>query len=371
MTILLIIAILPFLLIFLYPLQSIWSSFFKPNVVHKDLNFRPPISIIVVCFNEEKYIQERINLLLAECENFLHYEIIVISGGSTDSTNELLKNFIDHPSIKIYFEEKISKIESLNKYVPTCIHEYIVFSDCRQYIESGSIGHLIANLKDPSVGTVNCTLMDVNQKPSFFRKFFANIGIIDSIHGSTFNLYGALYAQRREVFRPIPANLLFDDLFVAVSTLSQNKRLIQESSAIIYDVPFNNYYTNERIQRLVRGLLLFWVNNQQLIKSLPFWMRMRFIHYKYLKIFIPFFLSFLLITVISQMLVSKYWFEILSALLGVFICILIFKKTRNFCGLLVRINYFFAKSFLTFVLFNGRSNKWDKLKPIREKMNTG
>lgn len=337
----------------------------------KDLSFRPPISIIVVCFNEEKYIHERINLLLAECENFLHYEIIVVSSGSTDSTNEVLKNFIGHSSIKIYFEEKMSKIESLNRYVPTCIHEYLVFSDCRQYIERNSVAHLVANLNDASVGTVNCTLMDVNQQPSIFRKFFANIGIIDSIHGSTFNLYGALYAQRREVFRPIPTNLLFDDLFVAVSTLSQKKRLVQEPSAIIYDVPFNNYYTNERIQRLVRGLLLFWVNNRQLIKSLPFWMRMRFIHYKYLKIFIPFFLIFLMITVIFQMLMSKYWFEIISALLGVFICILIFKKTRNFCGLLVRINYFFAKAFLTFVLFNGRSNKWDKLKPIREKKNTG
>ena len=58
---------------------------------------RPLITIITVVFNGEKYLQETINSIKNQTYN--NYEFVVIDGGSTDKTMEIIKknsNTIDY-----------------------------------------------------------------------------------------------------------------------------------------------------------------------------------------------------------------------------------------------------------------------------------
>jgi hypothetical protein len=89
-------------------------------------------------------------------------------------------------------------------------------------------------------------------------------------------VFGALYAQRKSVYRTIPTDTIFDDLFVAVSTIVQGRRVIQEKEAIIYDVELYRYYNKERLERLARGLLMFLCNHTALIMQLPLGVLIRF-----------------------------------------------------------------------------------------------
>ena len=58
---------------------------------------RPLITIITAVFNGEKYLQETINSIKNQTYN--NYEFVVIDGGSTDKTMEIIKknsNMIDY-----------------------------------------------------------------------------------------------------------------------------------------------------------------------------------------------------------------------------------------------------------------------------------
>jgi hypothetical protein len=148
---------------------------------------------------------------------------------------------------------------------------------------------------------------------------------------------------------------------VVVSTILQKKRLIKENNAVIYDVPFADYYVQDRINRLARGLLIFLFNHFQMIRRLPLNYFFRFIIFKYLKLILPFVLIFLLFDA-----VYLCWhfipLNITLICLIALVLILNIKSLRNFIIHFLQINYYFLVATLQFIFFNKRSNKWGKLR---------
>ncbi len=353
-------------LLLAYPVFSYLRSVILPDPVKKDPAFQPPVSIIIACYNEERYLHEKLETLLAPHEWIEGSEIIVVSTGSTDKSNSILQSFAHRPEVTILFEDRITKIEALNKAVPLARHDYLVFSDCRQYMKPGSVKELISNLNDERVGTVTCTILDTRERPTFFRRLYLFLAKCDSKSSSTFNLYGALYAQRRDTFRPIPDHLLFDDFFVAISTLSQQKRLIQEENAVLFDIPFPHYYHRERIERLARGLLIFFFNNYALIGQIPLKTRIRLLIYKYLKLLLPFLALIFGLTslfLFQETLISATTLFVITMLL-----LLVFtsKNVTQHCLLILKINLYFFNALWGYAFLNRRSKHWKPL-TIRRK----
>lgn len=222
---------------------------------------------------------------------------------------------------------------------------------------------LLRNFSDPTIGTVVATLLDPDEKGRFslLRSFLNAVALNDSKYGSSLNVFGALYAQRREFFRPFPTNILFEDLFVVVSTLVQGKRLIQERDAVIYDLNFNSYYKRERIERLARGLLLFLLEQRKLIGSMNLLDMLRFLLFKYAKLILPF--SVLMVTVGFFSLLFEYQgLKSLLLLAGLIIPLMAFRKSRNFILLFLRINHHFVRMLFKFLFMHQRSTGWEKLK---------
>ena len=110
-----------------YPFFSYLRSVFLPDPVKKDPLFQPPVSIIIACYNEDRYLKEKLETLLAPDEWIAGSEIIVVSTGSTDGSNAILQSFAHRPEVTILFENRITKIEALNKAVPLAQHDYLVF----------------------------------------------------------------------------------------------------------------------------------------------------------------------------------------------------------------------------------------------------
>ena len=347
----------------LYPLFSFIQFKLYSKQHTKSKTFLEPVSIIISCFNEEKFIREKILSFLDEKEWINGSEIIVVSGGSTDKTNEILEEFKSHDSISIFlFEEQIGKIRSVNFSVEKAKHDLIVFSDCRQKMKTGSVKALIHNFFDPTVGTVVSQLDDSNNTTSgsFLRKIISKTMIYNSKTSSCLNVYGALYAQRKSLFSPFSKELLFDDLSVITSTLIQNKRLVVEENAVIYDVPFDDYYKSERIQRLARGLLIYLKEDWKTIKRLSLKDFCRFIVYKYFKLLLPF-------SVLIWIFLGVYFYfsnqyqTIILLLFSFTLALLFIEKSRKLLILFLRIYTHFFFALIRFYLFKQQSNKWEKL----------
>ena len=321
-----------------------------------------PFSIIVAAYNEERFIRDKILSLMAKEGWIEGSELIVVSAGSTDSTNVILDEFRGQRDIVLMiYQEHLTKIDAVNLAVSRSKNEILVFSDCRQRMKSGSIRSLLYNFSDESVGTVTGTLVNIKgSKVSQIRTLLNCVALAQSKNGSCLNVFGALYAQRKSVYRTIPNNIIFDDLFVAVSTIVQGRRLIQEKEAIIYDVDFNRYYSKERLERLARGLLMFLWNHTALIMQLPLGLLIRFLCFKYLKLVCPFLLImsiacalYLVIPVISAQIMT------IAGLL--FIIAVGIKESREIMWLFMRANVYFTTAVVKFICVNRQDTSWRQL----------
>jgi cellulose synthase/poly-beta-1,6-N-acetylglucosamine synthase-like glycosyltransferase len=321
-----------------------------------------PFSIIVAAYNEERFIRDKILSLMAKEGWIEGSELIVVSAGSTDSTNVILDEFRGQRDIVLMiYQEHLTKIDAVNLAVSRSKNEILVFSDCRQRMKSGSIRSLLYNFSDESVGTVTGTLVNIKgSKVSQIRTLLNCVALAQSKNGSCLNVFGALYAQRKSVYRTIPNDIIFDDLFVAVSTIVQGRRLIQEKEAIIYDVDFNRYYSKERLERLARGLLMFLWNHTALIMQLPLGFLIRFLGFKYLKLVCPFLLImsiacalYLVIPVMSVQIMTIAGLLLMIAF-GI-------KESRDIICLFVRANVYFTTAVVKFICVNRQDTSWRQL----------
>ncbi|HEY5959282.1 MAG TPA: glycosyltransferase family 2 protein, partial [Polyangiaceae bacterium] len=113
---------------------------------------------------------------------------------------------------------------------------------------------------------------------------------VDSVPGVT----GALHATRRELFRPIPTDLILDDMFTPLQIAMQGYRVVFEPDAKAYDreVDAKNEFRrkartlagNYQLLAVLPGLLCPWKNR-------IFW---QFLSHKVLRLICPFALLLLL-----------------------------------------------------------------------------
>jgi len=332
-----------------YPIFAKLMSKLYKKADLKSKKFIQPVSIIIACYNEEKYIKQKIDSFLDQDEWIEGSEIIIVSAGSTDATNDILSDYSQNAKVKvIYSKTQLSKIAAVNLAVKKARHDFFVFSDCRQTMKKGAVRQLLHNFNDPGVGTVTATLLDSgNARQISLRNVLNYIAHCESEFDSCLNVFGALYAQRRSVFRTFPTDLLFDDLFVVVSTILQKKRLVMDAEAIIYDVPFQKYYMPERIQRLARGLLIFLTSHFKMILQLPTSTLLRFLVFKYFKLLLPF---VLLCTIIALVILAfpSISFSTIFMLLLMVIIFLSITVTRKLLFHFITINYHFLKATLYF-----------------------
>lgn len=362
--ILIIAGLLPFAILLVYFLIEIIRGSVVKKKTNIEKDFHAPVSIIISCYNEVAHIEAKLEELLSKPNWIEGSEILVIATGCDDGTNEVLKKYFDRPELNIkIMSKRQSKIQGLNMVVPLAQNDILVFSDCRQKMKQGSIQQLINNFSDPTIGTISSTLIDTKHgnKASFFRFLLNKHAIYSSRNCSSLNVFGALYAQRKSCFRPFPEDLLFDDLFVVVATLSQNKRLIQEEEAQIYDVQFDNYYGPERIERLVRGLLLFRKGHRLSFKKMSVIDRLRFFLFKYLKLIAPFFLIIGLIG-FTLVIINEFSLKLLGALVIALTFIFLVQRLRNFFLSFIRINFYFILAVSKFYTIKSQSNEWTKLR---------
>ena len=87
-----------------------------------NINKQPTVSVVLSCYNGEKYIAETIESVLSQ--TFADFEFIIWDDGSTDSSAEVIKKY-DDPRIRYYYHEntglgmalKLACAESRGKYI--------------------------------------------------------------------------------------------------------------------------------------------------------------------------------------------------------------------------------------------------------------
>lgn len=130
------------------------------------------ISIIVPIYNAEKYITKCVDSILNQTKKEL--EIILINDGSTDKTEEIIKNYQDK-RIK-YFKNKNQGIGKTRNFgIEKAKGKYIMFLDSDDYLEKNACELLYNKAESNNLDLVMCD----------FYKIYAN-GNIEEVRQSSF-----------------------------------------------------------------------------------------------------------------------------------------------------------------------------------------
>jgi biofilm PGA synthesis N-glycosyltransferase PgaC len=215
----------------------------KGSAVAGRADTSPMVSILVVAYNEAARIEARLDNLLALDYPRERLEIILASDGSTDDTAARVQPYLDSGLKFVDSGCRRGKISELNELIPQARGEIVVLADARQRFEPGAVRALVRNFDNPEVGAVSGELVLLSDGDSpavgegvgfywHYEKFIRrNESRIDSTVGAT----GAIYAIRRELFEPIPADTLLDDVLIPMRIVRRGYRVLFEPAAQAYD----------------------------------------------------------------------------------------------------------------------------------------
>ncbi|PHR83629.1 MAG: glycosyl transferase family 2 [Colwellia sp.] len=205
------------------------------RVVDRD-NF-PPVSIIIAAYNEESCIKARIENLLSLDYPQDKLTIHIGSDGSKDKTAKILTSF-DEVNLKVHiFEENRGKMSVINDLVEQVDSDYIVFSDANTHFNKNTIECLVRHFNHDDIGAVcgELHLIDVDSGDNKDNIYW-NYEQVLKFHEARLNALqganGAVYAIRKELFIPLPANTIVDDFQIAMNIAKQGSRLIYDPEAI-------------------------------------------------------------------------------------------------------------------------------------------
>jgi glycosyltransferase involved in cell wall biosynthesis len=217
-----------------FPLVSLVRGWLRPVPVAM-ADIEPSVSVIVAAHNEEDVIGRKVENLLALEHPADRLEIIIASDGSDDATEEIVRGFGDR--VRLLALPRGGKAAALEAAVASASGEILVFTDANSLLAPDAMRRLVRPLADFTVGGVAGDqrygeLVDETERGE--RGFWAFDRMLKesgSRAGNAIAATGALYAIRRELFRPIPPGVN-DDYYSSAGVIEQGQRLVYEPDAV-------------------------------------------------------------------------------------------------------------------------------------------
>jgi glycosyltransferase involved in cell wall biosynthesis len=111
----------------------------------------PKISIVTPTYNQGQYIEETIQSVLNQ--NYPNLEYIIIDGGSTDGTVELIKKYEKHLKYWVSEPDK-GQANAINKGLKWCTGEIFNWLNSDDYLAPGALHAIGKAFEDPKVAAV-------------------------------------------------------------------------------------------------------------------------------------------------------------------------------------------------------------------------
>lgn len=215
------------------------GSLIKKKVT-KDPSIRPSVTLAIAAYNEEDVIAKKIENSLQLDYPKSKLEIVVVSDGSTDKTDEIVKQY-QNRGVKLFRVERVGKTEARNRLVKILKSQIVVFSDATAMYEQDCIKKLVRNFSDPNVGMatghlkyIDLSKEDVGIGQKLFWKYEVLIKKAQTNLGTLTGSVGCITAFRREIYSEIPANMI-EDLTGAIMVVGKGHRVVFEEGAVCYE----------------------------------------------------------------------------------------------------------------------------------------
>lgn len=206
-------------------------------------DIEPTVSVVIVAHNEAHRIRGRLRNLLDLDYPADRLQVLLASDGSTDETVERARAFDAAGVTVLAFARRRGKPAVLDEVVPQATGEIVVLADARQRFDRHALRTLVRHFADPRVGAVSGELVltrtgnatAAGDGVGFYWRYEKLIRRSESRADSTVGATGAIYAIRRSLFAPIPADTILDDVLIPMNIVRRGYRVLFESDARAYD----------------------------------------------------------------------------------------------------------------------------------------
>ncbi|MEO8384007.1 MAG: glycosyltransferase family 2 protein [Betaproteobacteria bacterium] len=228
-----------FLLIYpyaIYPLIILALGTIWPKSVSRR-EWEPTVSVLIPAYNEVDCIGATVQNKLDQNYPKEKLQIIVISDGSNDGTDDVVSGFAEQGVQLLRREGREGKAAALNAAVLQAVGKIIVFSDANSLFEKNALRNLVSNFSDHEVGYVTGALNYLTEGTNLsgmgagsYIRYENFLRQLETKFGSVIGVNGGADAIRRELYVDTP-NHLITDFVLPLSVMARGHRVIFDPCA--------------------------------------------------------------------------------------------------------------------------------------------
>lgn len=261
----------------------------------------PFVSLVIAAYKEESVILPRLQNAIDLDYPADRFEIIVGCDGREDCTGDLVQSFGDSRIRLIQFPQRRGKASVLNDCVPQARGNIVVLSDANTVMHPDAIRRLVRHFDDPSVGGV-CGKLNLTDPitgknvDGIYWKYENFLKRCEARLGALLGTNGGIYAIRKPLYRPIPANTIVDDFVIGMRVHQEGYRLLYDATAEAFEetAPTISDEFHRRARIGAGGFQsLIWLKS--LLNPRHGWLAFAFFSHKVLRWTCPAFLIFAIV----------------------------------------------------------------------------
>ncbi|TVP48875.1 MAG: glycosyltransferase [Gemmatimonadales bacterium] len=227
----------------------------------------PKISISVPIFNEAHQLEELLASLVALDYPTDLRQILIVSDGSTDGSDEIVEAWADRGVELLRVEQRGGKGAAENSARPHLTGEIVVNTDASIRIRPGALHPLLRPFADPRVGVVSGRDLsvgqetaDANQGEAGYVGYEMWVRDLETASGGIVGASGSLYATRRHLHEvDIPPELSRD--FASALVAGDHGLAAVSVKGAVCLVPRTGSLRSEyrrKVRTIARGMTTLW-----------------------------------------------------------------------------------------------------------------
>jgi poly-beta-1,6-N-acetyl-D-glucosamine synthase len=220
----------------IWALNRLKSAFGQTKTNGSTVVFEPPVALVIAAYNEEDYIEDKIQNTLALNYPEGRLAVYFVTDGSDDNTPGIVKNYPQFTLL--HLPGRSGKAAAMNRAMGFVKEPYVVFCDANTQLNTECIREMVRFYADPAVGAVageKKIYQPANSRAAsagegIYWKYESFLKKQDAAFYSVVGAAGELFSVQTALYQPIEEGILIED-FVLSMRIAQQGYLVKYAPA--------------------------------------------------------------------------------------------------------------------------------------------
>ena len=227
----------------------------KPTTPAIDYNTLPTCTVIVAAYNEEDFIERKIQNTFELNYPEGKLKFIFVSDGSNDQTSAIVSRY---PQINgMHRPERSGKIAAVHRAMLAVDTEVVVCTDANTFLNKDALLNICRHYADAKTGAVagekRVSMQenaDATAGEGFYWKYESKLKTWDSELYSVVGAAGELFSLRTSLYEAVPKNCILDDFMISMLIAEKGYKIVYEPEAYATETASENVI--EELKRKIR-----------------------------------------------------------------------------------------------------------------------